>query len=288
MSATRLAALYCYPLKSARGIALSSAVVEARGLRDDRRWMLVDAGGRFITQRRQPRMALIETAFEASDRAGELLLAAPDCGQVAVPRGGGEAQRVEVWGDWVDAEGCGAAADAWLAGFLGIDCRIVYLPEHSRRAVHPDAAVYRDDIVGFADYAPMLLLGSASLDELNGQMDAPLPMDRFRPNLVVEGCAAYAEDGWARIRVGDCGLHLVEHAERCALTTVDQASGARAGREPLATLSRLRNREGSMLFGQYAVLARLGEGDGDAVGELRVGDALEVLERQPPPVFTPR
>ncbi len=287
MSAISLAALYCYPLKSARGISLSSAVVEARGLRDDRRWMLVGASGRFITQRRQPRMALIETAFDSAAPGGELLLSVPGCAGIAVPRGGGEAQRVEVWGDWVDAEGCGAAADAWLADFLGIDCRIVYLPEHSRRAVHPDAAVHRDDIVGFADYAPLLLLGAASLEDLNGQMSTALPMDRFRPNLVVEGCPAYAEDGWARICIGNGVLHLVEHAERCALTTVDQASGARAGREPLATLSRLRNLNGAMLFGQYAVPARVGSA-GASRCELRVGDAVEVLERQPPPRFGPR
>lgn len=261
--------LYVYPLKSARGIALERAEVQSRGLRDDRRWMAVDAQGEFLSQRDLPQMARIEVALDN----GELQLDCDGHGSLSVPRGGGEECKVRVWGDQVAAESCSADADRWLSGLLGEPCRLVYMPDRIERQID---RLYAEpgEIVSFADGFPLLLIGQGSLDGLNARLAQPVPMDRFRPNVVIAGGEPHVEDGWLQIRAGGIELALPKPCSRCAIPGIDQRSGERA-REPLPTLSRYRRQDHEIWFGQNAIARSL--------GALSVGDAVEVLETRPTP-----
>lgn len=261
-----LEALYRYPVKSLAGEGFETLEVMARGFRHDRHWMVVDPAGRFLTQRQWPRMALIATQVDAS---GELHLRAPGMADLHLAgRSGGARLAVQVWGDTVDAMASDAAADVWLSEFLETPCRLVHLADDSVRPVDPDYATPADQ-VGFADGFPFLLISQASLDDLNSRLDAPLPMRRFRPNLVVSGCPPYAEDGWRLIRIGDIRFRVVKPCARCAIPTIDPDTGI-SGKEPLRTLARFRRQGGQVMFGQNLVH--------DGRGRLEVGMTVEVLE----------
>jgi uncharacterized protein YcbX len=181
-----------------------------------------------------------------------------------------DAKRVEVrvWKHQGPAEDAGGNAAEWFSRFLEQPCRLVRFPEDGEREVDPHYARGPAQ-VGFADAFPVLLLSEASLEDLNGRMQQPLPMNRFRPNLVVRGCEPYAEDQWKRIRIGDLVLDVVKPCERCAIASVDPLTGQR-GKEPLATLATYRGRDNSVFFGQNCV--HLGP------GSIRIGDDVEVLE----------
>jgi uncharacterized protein YcbX len=265
MAALRLSALYRYPVKSLRGEIFGSLDLTPRGFQHDREWMLVDAQGRFLTQRQQPRMSLIDARVVAP---GVLQLQAPGMPPLQLDACRDGRVEVTVWGDRVTAAPVGAEADAWFSAFLDIPCRLVHFPDDSRRAVDPDYAGPADQ-VGFADGFPFLLISQASLDDLNGRLDRAVPMLRFRPNLVVEGCAAFAEDGWRRIRIGDVGFRVAKPCSRCVIPTIDPVSGERSA-EPLRTLMGYRRRDNKVYFGQNLIH--------DGVGTLAVGMPVEVLE----------
>jgi uncharacterized protein YcbX len=186
------------------------------------------------------------------------------------PRGPAAAGReVGVWDDTVAAVDAGNEAAAWLSGTVGESARLVFMPAGTRRAVDNRYGAPGDQ-VSFADAYPYLLISRGSLDDLNARLAKPLPMDRFRPNLVVAGCAPYAEDKWRRIRIGPVVFRLVKPCTRCAVTTIDQATGAHDGPEPLRTLAGYRQGEGGVRFGMNLIA----EGD----GEVRVGDEVVVVE----------
>lgn len=257
--------LFVYPVKSLGGMELDEAEVETRGFRHDRRWMLVDGRGVFLSQRSHPRMALARARVEGE----RLVVEAPgmpalELPLVPEPRG---AVTVSVLGDEVGAVPCDGEADRWFARFLGAPCRLVYMPDGTERAVEPRYAA-AGDRVSFADGFPFLVLSEASLDDLNGRLPEPVPVDRFRPNIVVAGCAPYAEDRWRRVLVGGIGFRVAKACSRCAITTVDQGSGEK-GKEPLRTLATYRKAGGEVYFGQNAIP--------DATGPLRVGDFVEVV-----------
>lgn len=264
-----LSAIDIYPLKSAKGHALDRANVVATGLENDRQWLVVDREGQFLTQREEPRLALI-AATVAGD---EMTLQAPQTGSVRVvaERAASNA-RVRVWGDTVYAHTANAAADEWLSDYLGASYRLVKMPQPSFRQVDLDYA-RPGDTVGFADAFPFLLISQASLDDLNERLTAKgevrLPMNRFRPNLVVDGCDAFAEDGWRRIGIGGIEFRVCKPCARCAITTVDQETAA-TGKEPLRTLATYRRVGGKVMFGQNLIH--------DSLGELRVGDEVRLLE----------
>jgi len=174
---------------------------------------------------------------------------------------------VRVWDDRVSAERVSAEADAWLSQFIEQACRLVHMPDTARRAVDPDYAA-ADDQVGFADGFPFLLISQASLDDLNARLDQPLPMLRFRPNLVISGCAPYAEDNWRRIRIGALEFRVAKPCSRCVIPTIDYATGEH-GREPLQTLMTYRRRDNKIYFGQNLIH--------DASGRLERGMPVEVL-----------
>jgi uncharacterized protein YcbX len=255
-----------FPVKSLRGIALDETFVEPRGLRFDRRWLVVDANDRFVTQRTRPRMALI--AVKGQD--GGLALVSPSMPPLHVPAvATGIERRVTIWRDAVLTRDVGDAAAVWLSAALEMSCRLVQMPESTERKVNP-AYSMPGDIVSFADGYPFMLISQASLDDLNARLPFPLPMRRFRPNLVVEGATPFAEDTWKRVRIGNIVFRVVKPCERCIIPTVDPEAGVFAGKEPLRTLATYRNVGSKVLLGQNLIA--------EGMGVLHVGDSVQWLE----------
>ena len=265
-----LSAINVYPVKGLKGIALAEARCTDRGLEHDRRWMVVDPDGEFVSQREHPKMATVWT--DIAD--GALTLSAPDVGAVEVPLDapGGPKMRVQVWNSVCNAVAVSPAADDWLSGYLGKPCRLVYMPETTQRMSNPSYAG-PGKLVGFADGYAYLVAGEASLADLNTRLAAKghpaLPMNRFRPNLVVSGSAAYAEDRWGEVGIGEAILRGAKPCGRCQVTTTDQSTGEVMGPEPLATLASYRDSsEFGTMFGMNMVTVR--------PGTIRVGDELRL------------
>lgn len=266
----RLSALYRYPLKSAKAEVLQRISLDKLGLDGDRRWMLVDeASGRFLTQRAVAKMSQLSALYNS---AGGLTLSTSGVAplDVGLPGSDAELRGVTIWRDTLRVPDAGDAAAAWVTDFIGKPTRLVHVP--LARARSTEAGYGRDDDqVGFADGFPLLLIGQASLDDLSQRIGRPMEMLRFRPNLVIEGSAAFAEDGWKRVRIGEVEFRVVKSCSRCVLTTLDPASGERsADREPLTTLKTYREQDGNVLFGQNLV--------NDGVGHLEVGMPVTLLE----------
>jgi len=260
----RISSLYFYPLKSARAIEVSEAVVTQHGLQHDRRWMVVDKKGRFLTQRRFPQMALL--VCQADER--RISLQAPDRQAIAV-MASQQPQAVRIWGFDGHAWDCGDAAATWMSEFLHHECRLVMADEKMKRSLPPGYGSGEDEVF-FADAFPFLLISQASLDDLNTKLDVTVPMNRFRPNIVIEGCSAYAEDNWKHLRIGDIDFTAAKLCNRCTMPTVDQAN-AIPGDEPIRTLSTYRRLEdGEIYFGQNLIHQQ-------KTGILRVGDAVEIV-----------
>lgn len=266
MSQTYVTALYHYPLKSCRGIALDEARVTPYGLEQDRHWMVVDSKGVFVSQRRLPAMALIE----AQPTPQGLRLWAPDMPEyLATSQPNGPVLEVEIWGTRSIAQDAGEAAANWLSDYLGQTCRLAILGPRFQRPV--DARYdHHETQLAFSDGFPFLLLSEASLEDLNTRLDTPLPMNRFRPNIVIGGCQAYAEDHWRTLRIGALLFQGVKPCSRCAITTIDQDK-AQGGKEPLKTLARYRRgADGKVYFGQNLIHA-------SKQGILRIGDPVTIL-----------
>src|SRR5690606_28029783 len=268
----RVTAINVYPIKSCGGIARQSAEVRARGLVSDRRYMLVDADGTFITQRRHPRLALTRVADDGDDG---FRVDAPGHSTLRLPWVWPSGPRVEVpvWRARVPATALPDEIGAWFEDLVEMPCRIVYMPDGWHRAVPNEAAAPGDE-VSFADAAPMLLTSEASLEDLCSRLPSPISMRRFRPNIVVDGDGPFVEDGWRRIAIGETELEVAWPSTRCVLTTIDPDTGVKdpAG-EPLRTLRTFRRGPNGVLFGQNVIPRRL--------GTIRVGDRVEVLERAP-------
>ena len=263
MSSLVLAELNVYPVKSCKGISLQSAYLEARGLRHDRRWMVVDEHDRFITQREMPRLALVSPALEAD----HLVLTAPRMPELKVPfrMTSANVRPVTVWDDVVSAADVGDEARSWFSSFLGIPAGLVHMPDTADRPVSMKGHASQ---VSFADATPLLLISESSLVDLNSRLAEPLPMNRFRPNLVVRGCEPYAEDSWMEMVLGNVRLHAAELCTRCVTTTVNQLTGEK-GREPLRTLATYREHDGGVIFGHR--LIHVGP------GLLKVGDEARIV-----------
>ena len=246
---------------------MPSARLEARGLANDRRYMLVDAKGRFLTQREHPRMALIDVSFAADGWRVE----APGRVPLDLPRtltAGGDCA-VRIWRDTVAARLAGEDVNMWFSEVLGFACGLVHMGAEQHRPVVNDAAEF-DDEVSFADSAPVLLITTGSLAALNSRLEKPVTMARFRPNLVVDDEQGFAEDSWRRIAVGQAELDVAWPCSRCVLTTFDPATGERdAGGEPLETLKTFRRVGPRVMFGQNLIPRRC--------AEIRVGDPVSVL-----------
>jgi uncharacterized protein len=272
----RVLSLHIYPIKGARAVDVDRAQFAERGLEGDRRWLAVEAGGNFITQRSHSRLATITAAPTLTG----LRLSAPGAGEIEVERPSPH-QRLEVsiWEHRLNAAVADARANAWLSGVLGEELKLVYMDgaaERLKRSVWTEAAVP----VSFADAYPALIVTTGSLAALNSEIErrggAPVPMARFRPNIVVECDEPWREDYWRRLRIGGVEIDLVKPCDRCVVTTKDQASGETMGDEPIASLTRLRlsgdRRVKGVLFGWNAALR--------VAGEVSAGDRVEVVEER--------
>ena len=261
-----VASLHVYPIKSCRGLDLTAVRFDPLGPLYDRRFMLVDEHGAFLSQRTQPRLALITPRLGPT----ALVISAPNMPQLKVAMTQRDARPIEIkiWEHAGPAEDAGESAADWFSSFLERPCRLVRWADDQLRMV--DRKYARSDAaVAFNDGFPVLLMSEASVADLNKRLKQPVPMNRFRPNLVLRDLEPYAEDRWRKIRVGEVELDVVKPCGRCATTTVDQLTGV-PGTEPLATLASYRQEGHKVLFGQNCV--HLGP------GSIRVGDAVEVLE----------
>ena len=262
----QVASLHVYPVKSCRGIDVDSFRVTETGPEWDRRWMIVTADvGRFISQRSHPAMARIAVAIAG----GNLRLSGHDIEPLVLPLDhGGDARRVSVWKDECLGVDAGVDAADWLAATLGEPLRLVRIDPSVPRLANPEFAGPDPHPVSFADAYPFLMISRASLAELNRRLPDAIPMARFRPNVVIDGVAAHAEDAMTRFRFGSVVLRGVKHCTRCPITTTDQHTGARHPRqEPLRTLGTYRHDHvlKGVVFGQNCVI-EAGVGERLAVG----------------------
>lgn len=258
-----------YPVKSTRRIALQESEVLPRGLPWDRRWMLVDAEGRFIAAPQEPSLAIIDTRI--GDTTLEISVNGRDTLRLPLCPDNRETMPVVVWKDRCDAVLAGKEADEWFSDYLGLPCRLVQMTDDLVRGVNQHYGQPGDQ-VSFADGFPLLLTSEASLNDLNSRLPTPVSMRRFRPNLVVDGDTPYAEDAWRRIRVGEVEFEGVKNCSRCVFTTIDPDTGIKhPDKEPLRTLSTYRRKGKSVVYFGQNLIPRSG-------GTIRVGDAVEVLE----------
>ncbi len=257
--------LHIYPVKSLRGIPLQTSNLDYSGLRYDRRWMVVTPDGIMLTQRTHPQMALVEPAIDDDC----LVLDAFGMKSHRVPPTDAAMPRVAsaVFGSEVSGIDVGDETANWLTQAIGEECRLIAFPASDTRPCDP-AVSKRGDHTLYADGFPLLILGQSSLDDLNARLASPVTMQRFRPNIVVQGSGAFAEDRWDQVAIGDIPLRIVQACARCSVPTVDPDAGVLAGPEPIHTMSSFRERDGEIYFGVNATP--------DAEGTLSVGDSLNV------------
>lgn len=277
----KISQINIYPIKSLKGISLDEAVIEKRGLQYDRRWMLVDENGVFFTQREFPKMATIaidlnENCLEVSSDKFENLL-------IPFQPTNDEKIKVRVWQSICDAIVLENNINQWFSEVLETNCRLVYMPDESEREVNP-LFNQNNDIVSFADGYPFLIISETSLVDLNSKLENEIPMNRFRPNFVVQDSDAFAEDNWKKLSIGNTIFRTTKPCERCVITTVDQNEGFFTGKEPLKTLANYRlakdvfpnnfqsfgSDKNAVLFGQNLIAENFG-------GMVKIGDELEVL-----------
>jgi uncharacterized protein YcbX len=262
----RVTELWVYPIKSCRGVPVESVRVLARGFAEDRRYMLVDGDGVFLSQRTEPRLALVSTRIEPD--AIEVTTAGAGTLRIPLVPPDGPRVLVEIWGHRGHATEA-TEASAWFSDFLGRSCRLVGMPDEVERPAGSKATP--GTLIQYADAYPVLLVGQASLDALNARLATPVGMNRFRPNVVVDAPEPHAEDRWRRAELGSVPFDAVKPCDRCSVPGVDPETG-RPGKEPLRTLATYRREEGKVWFGMNLVHRD--------VGAIAVGDAVVVSERR--------
>ena len=274
MTSSTLSQISIYPIKSSAGIDLSSSWVDNIGLPFDRRFVVCDNKGQFITARTLPKLCLIQTNLTPTG----LILTAPDMPILTVDyhQCVDEYQHVTVWKDTILGQRCEQNVDLWFSQYIGKPCHLLFFGEQSSRVVSNST-----NPVAFADGYPLLLISQASLDELNSRLDSPVGMKQFRPNLVVDDCTPFAEDTWKHIRIGEVEFELSKPCSRCIFTTINPLTGDKHQlQEPLATLKDYRQvTSGDVMFGQNLIPLNK--------GQVRLGDSVTVLSTQSPPAFNP-
>ncbi|NJO56794.1 MAG: MOSC domain-containing protein [Rhodospirillales bacterium] len=269
----QVSGLFIYPIKSCGGIGLTETEVVPGGLRHDRRYMIVDASGRFVTRREEARLAQVVV----NSRGEDFHVFAPGAGDFALPAEPseellGELRNCTVWRDTVEAKTL-PNGSSWFSAFLGRDVELVYMPDPALRQVNP-ARSDPGDQVSFADGYPLLLTSEQSLVDLNARLDQPIPMSRFRPNVVMKDADAFAEDTWKTITIGSTKCTVPKLCDRCVVTTIEEGSSGK-GKEPLKTLASYRRWDGAVWFGATVIPKN--------TGRLRVGDVIQVVETGPHP-----
>jgi uncharacterized protein YcbX len=269
MSELFISELAIYPVKSMRQIQLQKSSLQFGGLKHDRRWMVVDSNGVMINQRTVARLCLIQPELLSPEVDCSLSLNAPDMPEIKISVPDGKVMcKVQVWDDECNAYDGGDEVASWLGQFLDIESRLVFFPDNEIRIVDQTYA-RPDDQTAFSDGFPILLTSQASLDDLNSRMDEAIPMQRFRPNIVVSGCKAFAEDDWQQLKVGDVTLRIVKPCSRCIIPSIDIATAERS-KEPIKTLVTYRKRDNNIFFGQNVVA--------DGEGVIEVGMKAEIIE----------
>lgn len=268
----QLSEIWIYPVKSLGGIKLQQAQVTDRGLEHDRRWLLVDENGLFLSQREHPELALFQTEI-GDDFLIITHRVKPETIKIPLHQSFLEAEekiKVTVWEDFIQAYEVSQIVSDWFTRLLEFPARLVYMPEASHRKVDPKYAITGNEITSFSDGYPFLLIGQSSLDDLNSRLTAAVPMNRFRPNFVFTGGEAYEEEAWQEFTIGGLTFFGVKPCGRCVVTTIDQDLGVKSGKDPLLTLSKYRNVENKVLFGQNVI--------GSKSGSLSVGDVVTVVQ----------
>ena len=256
-----------YPIKSLGGISLQNAIVEERGLQHDRRWVLADEHNRFITQRENEQMALIDVNLESDGlRVSHRLktiapLIVPFSPQTT------DNKEIAIWDDVVNAIRVSDEVDAWFTKVLGMKCHLFYQPDESIRLTDPRYSITKEEHTSFSDGYPILIIGQASLDNLNERLEEKIAMKRFRPNLVFSGGQAHEEDNWKYFKVGEAKLVGVKPCARCVMTTINPETALK-GKEPLRTLSQYRNFGSKILFGQNLLVVE--------TGKISIGHVIEL------------
>ena len=264
MTNISISGLSIYPVKSCRGISLTSSHLEAFGLQGDRRWMVVDENGVMLTQRKIAKMCLIQPEIIKTGlvlktvNMDNLFVEIPSVTKTV---------SVKVWEDQCQAYDAGNEAANWLSHVLSINCRLVYFPENEFRQVDLDYA-NKGDKTAFSDGFPLLLISQASLDDLNQRMQHPVEMNRFRPNIVVSGCEAFAEDTWKKIRIADITFRIVKPCSRCVIPSINIETAEKED-EPLKTLVSYRKRDNKIFFGQNVI--------SNSMGQIDVGMPVEII-----------
>jgi len=261
-----LSEINIYPVKSLGGISLQSSEVEERGLKYDRRWVLVDETNTFFTQRDFPEMALIKVAIEKDGLRLQHKTKTVEPLLIPFEFKHQKTEKVVIWDDTVIAEFYNNNIDEWFSEILGIKCHLVKMPESTRRVV--DQKYSENKIVSFADGYPFLIIGQSSLDDLNSRLDTPLPMNRFRTNFVFTGGKAFEEDHWKKFKIGEVKFEAVKPCARCVITTTNQETAERL-HEPLLTLSKYRKVGNGVMFGMNVVC--------HSAGRVNLGDQIELL-----------
>ncbi|MEP7143300.1 MAG: MOSC N-terminal beta barrel domain-containing protein [Ferruginibacter sp.] len=268
--------LFIYPIKSLGGIEVKSALLTDRGLQYDRRWMLVDAANCFLTQREYPVMSLLQPAIEndqliiyhKNNIPDKVILPLQPPPEITI--------KVKVWDDECEAQYVSEIADVWFSDKLSMHCRLVYMPESEKRKVDERYA-RENDLTNFSDGYPLMMIGQASLDDLNGRLEEPLPINRFRPNIVFTGGQPYDEDIMEHVAVAGIDLYGVKISARCIITGINQTNAIK-GKEPLKTLAGYRMINNKVYFGQNILF--------DQTGHLKVGDTIEMISSKAPVLFT--
>lgn len=278
----RVSEINIYPIKSLGGISVSESIIDDRGFRDDRRFMLVDENNDLLTQRDVSKLA----TFGVELTADSLLITEEAAGKLEISRSFQSAEKTEVrvWDSFCDALVAEGSINQWFSDILEKDCRLVQMPESTNRQIN-QLFNKGNEVVSFADGYPYLLIGEDSLIELNTRLDSKILMNRFRPNIVVSGSKAFAEDGWKKIRIGNTVFRSTKPCARCVVTTIDQSSGVSDVSEPLRTLATYRKSsdvfpetfgdyglgKNDVLFGQNLVAENFGE-------VIKIGDEIEIID----------
>jgi hypothetical protein len=265
MSFYTLTQIFIYPVKSLPGISLERSAVEERGLKYDRRWMLVDKDYKFITQRFHPQMVFIEVKIDEEyltfNHNSKSTL------KISLDEFPATAANVQIWDDYCKVYVYDDKVNHWFSEAIDTDCKLVYMPYSTKRKTSTNYYAESKD-VSFADGYPYLIIGESSLEHLNSKLDKHVKMIQFRPNLVFSGGNEHEEDDWSKIKIGNIDFAVVKPCARCVITTIDTLNGKK-NKEPLATLSSYRNFSNKIMFGQNAIAL--------SEGAIKVGDKISLL-----------
>ena len=268
----KLSEIYIYPVKSLGGICLEKSNITTRGLENDRRFMLVNENGRFLSQREYPQLAVFKTAIkgdflEITHKKTSQNLTINLSYNSNLPL-----ISVTIWDDETLAIEVSSEATNWFSEALGVLTRLVYMPEESQRKTDAQYALTGKEITSFSDGYPILIIGQSSLDDLNNRLENPVNINRFRPNFVVANSEPFEEDAWHEFTIGNVRFFGVKPCARCIMTTIDQETGEKKGKEPLLTLNNYRKVNDKILLGQNVLISQL--------GTVSIGDDVTVINRK--------